>query len=285
MADMIQPASTTSLDSAEPTVEPVPVRVPPMGMDASWSAGRKLAEARTRLGASLEQMADRIKVRSIYLEAIEAMDAKSLPGRAYTIAYLRSYAKALALDGEAIVAQYQKECALSREDVRPQSRGPESRPDRERPWMAAAILGLVAGGFVMWRALSPGGAESLAREDRLALPEVGVAVAAPTAEALVLRTLEIRALTEAKLEVRGADGTVFFYGTLRAGQSYRPDPAPDWTIHARDGGAFSLALQGQDVGLLGEAGKPVLGRIVSSIPMPAPLGMVASGPASASDLR
>ncbi len=280
MADMFQPSSV-SADEAVGSVagKPSP-RTISLVIDAGWSAGRKLAEARAQQGFSLEQMAERTRVRSMYLEAIEAMDAKILPGRAYTIAYIRSYAKALGLDAENIVAQYQDENALSREDPRPQIRGPESRPDRERPWMAAAVLGLVAAGFVMWRALGPDGTDVIARDDSLDFVQPDGTAIAATPEALAVRTLEIRALTEAKLEVRGADGTVFFYGTLRAGQSYRPDPAPDWTLHARDGAAFSLAIQGQDVGLLGEAGKPVLGRLVSSIPLPPPLGLVAAAPAA-----
>jgi transcriptional regulator with XRE-family HTH domain len=281
MADMFQPTTPATDESVSPVVGKPAPRVLSLALDPAWSAGRKLAEARTQQGFSLEQMADRTKVRALYLEAIEAMDAKLLPGRAYTIAYIRSYAKALGLNTEEILAQYQAENALSREDPRPQIRGPESRPDQERPWLAAAVLGFVAAGFVMWRAFTPGQGEVLARDPSMEFAQDGSATIAASPEAVALRTLEIRAQVEAKLEVRGADGTVFFYGTLRPGQSYRPDPAPDWTIHARDGGAFSLVIQGQEVGLLGEAGKPVLGRLVSTIPLPPPLGQVATGPSSA----
>lgn len=293
MADVFQPPSTPAneggaalppqpgfvVESVGP-VTPAPNTGPQLTLDPSWSAGRKLSEARAQRGWSLEEASARTKIRTVYLEAIEAMDAKILPGRAYTIAYLRNYCRALGLPEDELISQYQAESALSREDARPQIRGPDSRPSRERPWMAAAMLGLVAGGFVMWRAFGPETASLTPAEERFAL-DLSMA-AQPSPEALALRTLEIRALAEAKLEVRGADGTVFFYGTLQPGQAYRPDPAPDWTIHARDGGAFSLAVQGQDVGLLGEAGKPVLGRLVSSIPLPAPLGLVAESNAPAS---
>jgi transcriptional regulator with XRE-family HTH domain len=298
MADVFQPPSTPAKDGGAASlphpdfvvesvgpVTPAPITGPRLTLDPSWSAGRKLSEARAQRGWSLDEAFARTKIRPVYLEAIEAMDAKILPGRAYTIAYLRNYCRALGVPEDELIAQYQAESALSREDARPQIRGPESRPSRERPWLAAAILGLVAGGFVMWRALGPEAASLTPAEERFTLdPSLA---AQPSPEALALRTLEIRALAEAKLEVRGADGTVFFYGTLRPGQAYRPDPAPDWTIHARDGGAFSLAIQGQDVGLLGEAGKPVLGRLVSSIPLPAPLGQVAAGsaPSDAPQLR
>jgi hypothetical protein len=77
--------------------------------------------------------------------------------------------------------------------------------------------------------------------------------------------VEIRALSEAWLEARGPDGTVFLSRTLHAGDVYRPDPSPGWTLHARDGGAFELYVNGAAAGLLGTAGMPVLGRQIDEI--------------------
>jgi hypothetical protein len=53
--------------------------------------------------------------------------------------------------------------------------------------------------------------------------------------------------------------------TLRAGDVYRPDASPGWTLHARDGGAFELYVNGQAAGLLGAASMPVLGRPIDGI--------------------
>jgi hypothetical protein len=77
--------------------------------------------------------------------------------------------------------------------------------------------------------------------------------------------VEIRAVSEAWLEARGPDGTVFLSRTLREGDVYRPDPSPGWTLHARDGGAFELYVNGASAGLLGTAGMPVLGRQIDDI--------------------
>jgi hypothetical protein len=77
--------------------------------------------------------------------------------------------------------------------------------------------------------------------------------------------VEIRALADAWLETRGPDGTVFLSRTLKAGDVYRPDPSPGWTLHARDGGAFELYVNGVSAGLLGAAGMPVLGRSIDEI--------------------
>jgi hypothetical protein len=129
-------------------------------------------------------------------------------------------------------------------------------------WAASLVVLLAA--LVGWRALVTRtdpvsdqvivGAES---------PAGGVIpAAAPGARQ---RVVEIRALQDAWLETRGPDGTVFLSRTLRAGDVYRPDPSPGWTLHARDGGSFELYVNGVSAGLLGTAGMPVLGRQIDEV--------------------
>jgi transcriptional regulator with XRE-family HTH domain len=235
-----------------------------LALDPAWGAGRKLTEARRQLGLSLEEVADRIRVRREFLQALEDMNIKLLPGKAYALAFLRSYARALGLDEKVIVDQFQDESALTREDAQRQIRDPSSRPNRERPWMAAAALAVIAAALVGWRMVERDGATEDARESS-AIAQ-GPAAAAPVATAATARPiLEIRALSEAWLEARGPDGTVFLSRTLRAGDVYRPDPSPGWTLHARDGGAFELYVDGASAGLLGAPGAPVLGRAIDGV--------------------
>ncbi len=231
-------------------------------LDESWRAGRKLSEARVQLGLSIEDVAERIRVRREFLEALEEMNPKLLPGKAYTLAFLRSYARELGLPVEDLVKQFQTEVALTREEAQKQIRNPTSRPHPERPWMAAAALVVLAAGFVGWRALNQHETRSAADAPSAAPPLVPNSVGADTTERHVV---EIRALSEAWLETRGPDGTVFLSRTLQAGDVYRPDPSPGWTLHARDGGAFELYVNGEPAGLLGAAGMPVLGRQIDEI--------------------
>ena len=240
---------------------------PPPALDPDWRAGRKLAEARRQRGWSLDEVAERIRVRREFLEALEAMNVKLLPGKAYALAFLRSYARELGVDEKAIVDQFQDECALTRDDVQPQMRAPTSRPRKERPWALAAALVIVAAGFVGWRAMEMRSQGEQAGEPAVVAapaPTVGTVAAAPPplAEA---RVVEIRATAEAWLEARGPDGTVFLSRTLQPGDVYRPDASPGWTLHARDGGAFELYVNGASAGLLGTAGMPVLGRAIDEI--------------------
>jgi cytoskeleton protein RodZ len=237
----------------------------PVTLDPSWRAGRKLEEARKQLGLTLQEVSDRIRVRREFLEALEAMNVKLLPGKAYTLAFLKSYATALGLDDKAIVEQFQDECALSREDATKQIRDPSSRPNPRRPWMAAAAILAAAGAFVLWRAVtSPDGSE-VAQQAQQNTGIVSTEISAASDPSAETRIVEIRAITPSWLEARGPDGTVFLSRNLDAGDVYRPDASPGWTLHARDGGAFEMFVNGVSAGPLGPPGNPVLGRPIDEI--------------------
>jgi cytoskeleton protein RodZ len=243
------------------------VSAPPPDLDPAWRAGRKLAEARRQRGWSLDEVADRIRVRREFLEALEDMNVKLLPGKAYALAFLRSYARELGIDEKAIVDQFQDECALTRDGAQPQMRTPTSKPRKERPWTIAAGLVVIAALFVGWRALEmrANQAEPAEQAVTTAPAEAGRVVSASVSAAPHARVVEIRAMAEAWLEARGPDGTVFLSRTLQPGDVYRPDSSPGWTLHARDGGAFELYVNGASAGLLGTAGMPVLGRQIDEI--------------------
>lgn len=263
---MLQPVPTDPTPALEPAgaaqvaaAKRVPV------LDPSLRAGEKLARARLHQGWSLDEVAERIRVRREFLEALEDMNVKLLPGKAYALAFLKSYARELGLDEKSIVEQFQGESALSREDAHKQLRNPASRPHRDRPWMAAVLLVGLAAAFVAWRAVQPSGGASVQSE--LAGPaELGQSGTAASSYGFEdRRVVEIRAVTDAWIEARGPDGTVFLSRVLRAGDVYRPDPSPGWTLHARDGGAFELYVNGASAGALGAAGMPVLGRQIDGI--------------------
>lgn len=267
---MLQPVptdrqgDTEAVDARAQRQQTAAPTTPPQ-LDPAWRAGRKLSEARRQRGWSLEEVAERIRVRREFLEALEEMNIKLLPGKAYALAFLRSYARELGIDERAIVDQFQDESALTREDAHKQLRNPTSKPRKERPWMWAAGLVVLAAVFVGWRALTAGGDEEAVREPAVASAPAGAERPAAVLPAPETRVVEIRAITEGWLEARGPDGTVFLSRNLQPGDVYRPDPSPGWTLHARDGGAFQLYVNGADAGLLGAAGRPVLGRQIDGI--------------------
>jgi hypothetical protein len=172
----------------------------------------------------------------------------------------------LGLEKTDIVEQFQREVALSREDALPQVRDPQSRPRSTRPWLASVAIGLIAASLVGWQIFKENFSSPAAGPETIApaRPPERPAPIAPIS-APIRAVIEIRALQEAHLEVRGPDGTIYLYRTLRAGDIYRPDAGPGWTLHARDGGAFEVIIDGTSAGLLGETGKPVLGRRLDAL--------------------
>src|SRR5262245_8273867 len=258
-----QQSEPETLDTRAQRTQP---SAPPPDLDPAWRAGRKLSEARRQLGLSLDEVAERIRVRREFLEALEDMNVKLLPGKAYALAFLRSYARELGIDEKAIVDQFQDECALTRDGAQPQMRVPTSQPRKDRPWAWAAGLVIAAAAFVSWRALEMRRNREAPAEQPVAAAPAQAAHPTPArAASAESRVVEIRALAPAWLEARGPDGTVFLSRTLQAGDVYRPDPSPGWTLHARDGGAFEVFINGQSAGLLGVAGSPVLGRKIDDI--------------------
>lgn len=71
--------------------------------------GEVLSNARERSGLKLGDIAESLKIRQRYLLAIERGEHEELPEAAYIIGYLRSYAEALGLDGNAVVAHFKEE--------------------------------------------------------------------------------------------------------------------------------------------------------------------------------
>lgn len=280
----VEPFPTDSTIDAGGAKEPSPAAGVQVGAAAGPSppsdpaiepnlrAGERLRRARLSAGLSLDAVSDQLRINRVYLAALEDMNVKMLPGKAYALPYLRSYARMLGLDAEGMLRQFQAESALSREDATPQIRNPDSKPERERPWIWALALVLVAGGFVTYRALfaPPHGAETATKPTVTAVAGAPRPVA-PSVEGdglpfgVAAQRVEIRAITPAWLEVRTPGGTVMLSQELGAGQVYQVETGAGWMLHARDGGAFEVFLNGALVGALGQPGAPVLGRQVDGI--------------------
>jgi transcriptional regulator with XRE-family HTH domain len=65
-----------------------------------------LSRFRKRAGVSLEDIAQRTKIGSRFLQAIEDEQFEQLPGGIFSTSYLRQYAEAIGYDEDALVAHY-----------------------------------------------------------------------------------------------------------------------------------------------------------------------------------
>ncbi len=64
---------------------------------------------RTKQGVTLEVISEQLKIRKVFLQAIENEQFDELPGGVYTVGFIRSYAKYLNLDHDAIIDQLKDE--------------------------------------------------------------------------------------------------------------------------------------------------------------------------------
>lgn len=73
------------------------------------SVGRTLRDAREKTGQSLRDVSGILRIRHVYLDAIEQGDFAALPGDAYAYGFIRTYCDHLDLDQNEIVRRFKKE--------------------------------------------------------------------------------------------------------------------------------------------------------------------------------
>ncbi len=110
------------------------------------TVGQDLRAARLRRGDDLATVSRALKIRKDHLEALEEDRVDALPGRAYAIGFVRSYADYLGLDRIEAVQRFKSEIAGREETPRPpffQDGGDERRLPQGWVIIAIVVLGLV----------------------------------------------------------------------------------------------------------------------------------------------
>lgn len=80
------------------------------GLGRSGSGvGAVLRTAREATGRNLQSVSQQLRIRAVYLRAIEEGDFGALPGTTYAVGFVRSYADFLGLDGPDIVRRFREE--------------------------------------------------------------------------------------------------------------------------------------------------------------------------------
>lgn len=242
------------------------------------TAGEQLAMARQAMGLSLDDIAEKTRIRRDYLDAIEAMDMRDLPERAYVHGFVRTYAAEVGLDPKAILDAFIADTAPERRTVTPTPQIGLVGAARMRHWiMAGGVgLGLV---IVIASSLEPPRLDTM--YDVPAVPEALYAwVAAEPGSQEGIRafaalsvseepTLLLRARIDTFIEVREPSGRRIFGGELRAGTTYTLPPVPGITVAADNGGGVEV-IDGRDViATLGEPGVPVTQWTVNEVRVPA----------------
>jgi len=113
--------------------------------------GEELREARIALGVSIEDAATQLRINKRYLQALEEGRIKDLPGAAYAVGFVRSYATALGLDADDAVRRF-RDMSGTAVTKSGDLVFPEPVPRRGIPTGVLAALGLALamGGYIAW---------------------------------------------------------------------------------------------------------------------------------------
>lgn len=114
------------------------------------TVGQILSHTRMKFGQDLRQASQSLRIRHSYLEAIEADRHGDLPGLAYAVGFVRSYADYLGLDSRALVQRYKDEAqGLNRKTqlVFPAPVQEAKVPTGAIVLIALILLGLAYGGW------------------------------------------------------------------------------------------------------------------------------------------
>jgi curved DNA-binding protein CbpA len=71
-------------------------------------SGKDLERIRDELGVSLEMIAEMVKVRIVFLRAIEEDQFEKMPSRMFLKSFLRAYAQCIGLDASIVASRYLK---------------------------------------------------------------------------------------------------------------------------------------------------------------------------------
>jgi len=111
------------------------------GQEITDKVGPTLRARREQLGWSLDDVAAWLRIRLNYLQALEEGSTRNMPGDAYVVGFLRTYASALGFEPEDMVARFKRETGgLAR---KPELTFPAPAPDRNLPTGVLILLGIV----------------------------------------------------------------------------------------------------------------------------------------------
>ncbi len=239
--------------------------------------GPELVAARTRLGLSVDDLAERTRIRPHVIESIEVDDFAPCGGDFYARGHLRTLARILGKDPEPLLVQFEERYATAPINARRvfEAELATGMTGSMRSTVGGPNWGLLAG-VVLTLILVWGVARLFATDpaDMVEVPapvlnssvdtgasgeragDAKAAAAAPRAADPVKVRLSA-SQSDSTVVVRDGDGRVVFSGELVLGERKTLEVLPPVRVRAADGGAVEVRVAGRDRGLLGEAGQPV----------------------------
>lgn len=117
---------------------------------AQTSVGGLLRASRLRRNEELRDVAKSLRIRQVYMEAIEDCRYDDLPGTIYAVGFIRAYAELMGLDGEEVIRRFKAE--VEEPEIKSNLTFPSLIPEHGIPGGAIVMVGLViaAIGYGSW---------------------------------------------------------------------------------------------------------------------------------------
>jgi cytoskeleton protein RodZ len=219
--------------------------------------GDQLKREREMRGVSLEEVSAATRIGTRFLEALEKEQWDQLPGGVFRRGFIRSVARYLGLDGDALISEYE----LQTKDI-PKDHASANRlndiPRDYRP-AAAAIAVLLALLVGAWFVYTHYGSAIAARMHKAQPAPSANPITSPAAPAVadpsVLLDLKIQAGKSSDLKVL-ADGKQVFDGHINVDEVKSFEAHDTLEITATDPSALFLSLNGETVPPFGVPGQP-----------------------------
>ena len=225
--------------------------------------GPELCAARTRLGLSVDQLAERTRIRPHVIESIEVDDFVPCGGDFYARGHLRTLARVLGVDVAPLLSAYDERYADA--PINPRrvfeaelatGLGGSIRSTRGGAnW--SLLIGALMALILAW---------SLARlvmdepaELRQQAPQLNGSYGVTRKPAAVIAApvrVKLSASGPVHVVVRDGNGEVVYAEDLIKGQTDKVKVQPPVSIRASDGGALEASVGGKDQGTLGKPGQP-----------------------------
>ena len=237
-------------------------------LEVMLCVGDILSSARNKSKKDIERIAEKLRIRSRYLEALENSEYDAFPGRIYALGFLKAYAEFLGLDVDDLITRY-------KDEIKGVSEKPVVMPVPERqvilPSLKILSLALVLGVVVwlLWYFFS------FSEEKEPALPpisqeepvvEIQVAVEEkkeePKKEEPVVKKeeskaadkktttkknrVQLKAKEEVWIEISNDDDTVVASKVLKKGEVYDvPSNSADMTLRTANAGGLDVIVDSQ----------------------------------------
>ena len=225
--------------------------------------GPELVAARTRLGLTVDQLAERTRIRPHVIESIEVDDFAPCGGDFYARGHLRTLARVLGVDAVPLLRAYDDKYAdapinprrVFEAELATGSSGGIRSTKGGPNWsvLIAAIMVLVLAWSIARLVMDT---PVLLPSDAPSLLNGSDGPSQPATGAPARVTLKTTAVGSTHLKITNGSGKVVFDADVPAGEIHRFDVRPPVVVAASDGNAIEVQINGNDRGTLGTADQP-----------------------------